>query len=336
MIRVTIKELEGLTQATFDIYNESGRLVLPKGSSLSPGKILQLSYFKIYRKDEPVSIDNSNVSAVNKAEKDKQDSDDTNITSEIETNSKKVVEEIPETPKEFDSKISEKVRVSILTSTRTFLNDVFNGKTPDLAVCELASENLVKEVTTKIDEVQYLGQLRVFDEYTYSHNVNVSALSVALAIKIGLSEQEIKDLALAALLHDIGKMRIPKEVLNKPGRLTDKEFEIMKLHAPLGYKVIKDELNLPFHISRVALEHQERFSGGGYPKGILGDQMSTFSQICSIADVYDALVSKRVYKPAKTSQEAIKIMLSEGSKSFNPAFLYKFTHMTSYNQLPSS
>lgn len=326
MIRVTIKELEGLTQANFDIYNESGRLVLPKGSSLSPGKILQLSYFKIYRKDEPASTSENHSKLVDPVEV-RDDIPEEPVVSQ------KISEEIPQTPKEFDTKISEKIRTSVLSSTRSFLNDVFNGKTPDVAVCELASETLVKEVTTKIDEVQYLGQLRVFDEYTYSHNVNVSALSVALGIRIGLSEQEIKDLALAALLHDIGKMRIPKEVLNKPGRLTDKEFEIMKLHAPLGYKVIKDELNLPFHISRVALEHQERFAGGGYPKGILGDQMSTFSQICAIADVYDALVSKRVYKPAKTSQEAIKIMLSEGSKSFNPAFLYKFTHMTSYNQL---
>lgn len=316
MIRVSIKDLEGLKILEYDLYTESGKLVFSRGMPLDPGRILQLSYAKVYRNEE--DIDTSQVE-----EKPVMESEE--VTAILEE------DRILETPSDFDSKISEEVRVEVLTSTRSFIKDIESGMTPDMAICVVASDKLVKEVANKIEEVDYLGQLRMFDEYTYSHNVNVSALSVALGLKIGLSQSQIKILALATLLHDIGKIRIPKEILNKPGRLTDQEFAIMKLHAPLGYKIIKDELRLPFEISRVALEHQERYSGSGYPKGIKGNEIGQFSQICAIADVYDALCSKRVYKPERTSSEAIKIMLSEGSKSFNPGLLYKFIHLCNYS-----
>lgn len=319
MIRVNIKDLENKKVLEFDLYNERGRVVCSSGTDLTPGKILQLTHIKLFRQKEVVA----EIKPVYHAE--------VKVDTVVEIKPKPKIEPILESPPDFDSVIDEKVRTQILTSTRGFLTDIESGKTPDLAVCELISDNLVEEVTNKIEEVDYLGQLRMFDEYTYSHNVNVSALSVALGMKIGIKKDQIKDLALATLLHDIGKMRIPKEVLNKPGKLTDKEFEIMKLHTVLGYKIIKEELKLPMEIARVALEHQEKFSGTGYPRRKKGDEVSVFSQICSIADVYDAICSKRVYKPAKTSQDAIKIMLNDGSNSFNPGLLYKFIHLCNYS-----
>lgn len=315
MIKVNIKDLESKKVLEFDLYNERGRMICPGGTDLTPGKILQLTHIKLFRKV------NDSVVEIN-VEEPISEPDIIVVTENVE---------VQKPPLGFDSKIDEDVRHEILISTREFLNDIQSGKTPDRAICEVVSDTLVKEVTDKIEEVDYLGQLRMFDEYTYSHNVNVSALSVALGMKIGIKKDKIKDLALSTLLHDIGKMRIPKEILNKPGKLTDKEFEIIKLHTILGFKIITEELKLPFEIARVALEHQERFSGMGYPKRIKGDEIGQFSQICAIADVYDALCSSRVYKPAKTSQEAIKIMLGEGSKSFNPGLLYKFIHLCNYS-----
>lgn len=316
MIKVNVKDLEGVKILEYDLYTENGRLIFPRGTEMTPGKVLQLSYVRLYRKEE------EGETAPTAPEPEQPKIEPVIV----------VKDQIPEDPPDFDTKISREVKVELLSSTREFLKDIETGKSPDLAVCELTRDKLVEEVANKVDQVDYLGQLRMFDEYTYSHNVNVSALSVALGLKVGLKPHHIKDLALATLLHDIGKMRIPKEILNKPGRLTDQEFAVMKLHAPLGHKIIKDELKLPFDISRVALEHQERYSGTGYPKGIKGDEIGLYSQICAIADVYDALCSKRVYKPERTSQEAIKIMLSEGSKSFNPGLLYKFIHMCNYSE----
>jgi HD-GYP domain-containing protein (c-di-GMP phosphodiesterase class II) len=321
LIRVNIKELEGKKIVEYDLYTENGKLVCPRGTPLTPGKILQLSYVKLYREKDSALVAAGSV----------QPSAPTSPPLPPLPPVVEAIDEILEEPPDFDSKIDEAIKREVLTSTRGFLKDIETGKSPDLAICEVTRDKLVEEVASKVEEVDYLGQLRMFDEYTYSHNVNVSALSVALGIRLGLDEKQIKDLALATLLHDIGKMRIPKEVLNKPGRLTEKEFEIMKLHAPLGSKIIKDELKLSPTIYRVALEHQERYSGSGYPRAIKEDEISFFAQICAIADVYDALCSKRVYKPARTSKESIKIMLSEGSKSFNPGLLYKFIQMCNYS-----
>jgi HD-GYP domain-containing protein (c-di-GMP phosphodiesterase class II) len=317
MIRVNVKDLEGKKILEYDLYTENGRLIFHQGIELTPGKILQLSYVKIFRKEEEQPVVQVREKVVEKPAVPEQ--------SMVGT-----TDILPEPP-DWDSVMDQEVRKEMLTCTRSFLKDIECGKSPDVAVCELMRDKLVEEVADKVEQVDYLGQLRMFDEYTYSHNVNVSALSVALGMKLNLKQNQIKDLALATLLHDIGKMRIPKEVLNKPGKLTDKEFQIMKLHAPLGYKVIKDELKLPSVIYRVALEHQERFSGTGYPKGIKGDEISLYAQICAIADVYDALCSKRVYKPSRTSKESIKIMLSEGSASFNPGLLYKFIQLCNYS-----
>ncbi len=324
MKRVNIKDIEALKYLEFDLYNERGKLICPKGTEMTPGKVLQLSYIKLFRtQDDPSTVVTTEIRPSTEESLELDD-----VVEEIVEND---INDIPEEPEDSESKIDQQVRREVLASTRGFINDIESGKTPDIAICEVTRDKLVEEVAEKIDEVDYLGQLRMFDEYTYSHNVNVSALSVALGLQIGLDEKQIKDLALAALLHDIGKMKIPKEVLNKPGRLTDEEFKIMKLHAPLGAKIIKDELKLSSIIYRVALEHQERYSGSGYPRGIKMDEISLYAQICAIADVYDALCSKRVYKPARTSQESIKIMLSEGSKSFNPGLLYKFIHMCNYS-----
>lgn len=311
----------------YDLYTETGRLVCSKGTSLTPGKILQLSYAKLYRKEGEVS------EPIPESKPELLPQEPIVAAAPLPPPPQPMLsQEILEEPPDWDSVIDKEVRREVLTSTREFLNEIQSGKTPDLVVCQVVSDKLVEEVASRVEEVDYLGQLRMFDEYTYSHNVNVSALSVALGIKIGMKPSAVKDLALATLLHDIGKMRIPKEILNKPGRLTDKEFEIMKFHTKLGYQVIREELKLPHEIARVALEHQERFSGSGYPNRLKGDEISQFSQICAIADVYDAISSKRVYKPARTSKETIKIMLSEGSKSFNPSLLYKFIHLCNYSE----
>lgn len=318
MIRVNVKELEGKKVLEYDLYTDKGKLICPRGTQLTPGKILQLSYTKLFRQTEE---------GVPQPEPEKIEPKPVHVTVVKEPRNTEILEE----PADWDSVIDKNVKVTVLKSTREFLSDIEEGKSPDVAMCEVVRDKLVAEVAEKVEQVDYLGQLRMFDEYTYSHNVNVSALSVALAMKIGMKQNDVKDLALATLLHDIGKMRIPKEVLNKPGRLTDKEFQIMKLHTQLGFQVIKEELKLPYKISRVALEHQERFSGSGYPKNLKGDEIGLFSQICAIADVYDAISSKRVYKPARTSKETIKIMLSEGSASFNPSLLYKFVHMCNYS-----
>lgn len=211
-----------------------------------------------------------------------------------------------------------------------FMKRLQKGATPDIALCEVARDKLISEVTSKVDQIQYLSQVRVRDEFTYSHILDVTALSIALAVKVGFSKQEVKEVALAAILHDLGKLMIPRSIMFKPGRLNEKEFEVMQLHPGLGYKLITETLGLPVHIARPALEHQEMYGGGGYPLGLKGDEIHPYSHLVKIADVYDALTSKRPYKESIPSSKAIKIMLSEGEKSFHPEYLAQFVALSNY------
>ena len=212
-----------------------------------------------------------------------------------------------------------------------FMRRIKRGATPDIALCEVARDKLISEVTHKVDQIQYISQVRVRDEFTYSHILDVTALSIALAIKVGFTPEEVREVALAALLHDLGKLLIPRDIMFKPSRLSEKEFKVMQLHPELGYNIIKDVLRLPEQIAKPALEHQEMYEGGGYPQGLSANQIHPYSHLVKIADVYDALTSKRPYKESIPSFKAVKIMLSEGAKSFHPEYLEHFIRLCNYH-----
>ncbi|MDD3150119.1 MAG: HD-GYP domain-containing protein [Candidatus Gastranaerophilales bacterium] len=282
-------ELIGFESLDFDLFDGNNKKIYHNGTSLTPDFLMKLNFKKIYK----------------------------NITNST----------ADDFEPEFESLISQTATEELIKNTRKIIQRTYDGKSPDTSICERARDTIVEEVGEKLEKIECIGQLRVYDEYTFSHTVNVSSMCSALAFQLGYSEKDIKDLALGALLHDIGKMRIPKQVLNKPGPLDDDEFQLIKSHTIHGYNIIKQEMNLPERIARVALEHQEKFGGGGYPNRLKQNEISAFAQIAAIADVYDALVSKRVYKNPIPSSKAIKIMMEEGSKAFNPRMLYKFIYL---------
>jgi len=154
-----------------------------------------------------------------------------------------------------------------------------------------------------------IQDLRVTDEYTYQHSVDVGVLAAQLAKSLGMPPKWISEAAQAGVLHDIGKRRVPPEILNKPGKLTDEEFRIMKLHPVFA----EEDLHLIKGVSQAAkagaYEHHEKLDGTGYPRGLKGSGISRIAQILAIADIYDALTSKRVYKPGMSSARAVRIMM---------------------------
>jgi HD-GYP domain-containing protein (c-di-GMP phosphodiesterase class II) len=329
VIPVLVKELENLKHLPYDIFNKGGRLIFRSGELITPGKLLQLRYIEIYRKPEAVQ----KPQPLPEKEKHVETTDQPGVVVPVlkkklafSPNNERINEINPESAMKPES------QVTIKNSMHKIVDAVGLGTQPDPVVYNGARDKIVAEVLGTVDQVSHLNQLRVFDDYDYSHGVNVAILSVMLGIKMNIASTMLKNLALGALLHDVGKTRIPKQILYKPGPLTDKEYEIVKLHAPLGYKIIKDEMGLPEEIAKPALEHQEKFDGTGYPRGISGEAIGTFSQIVSVCDVYDALVSTKVYSNPKPSQDAIKIMLNYGSKWFNPTVLYKFSHMTTFTE----
>ncbi|EAX46325.1 metal dependent phosphohydrolase [Thermosinus carboxydivorans Nor1] len=164
------------------------------------------------------------------------------------------------------------------------------------------------------------------DEATGKHSLRVRDLAVALGREMGLTARELDKLAVAAILHDIGKIGIPENILNKPGRLTEEEYAIIKRHTIIGYNILKN-IHLPEDIARNILYHHEWYDGNGYPAGLQGEQIPLASRIICVADVYEALTADRVYRPRLDIRQALQFMQQEKGRMFDPVVLDAFFRM---------
>ena len=162
-----------------------------------------------------------------------------------------------------------------------------------------------------------IGLLEIKDSYTASHSKQVRKYSIAIAQMLGLAENEIRDIAFAATLHDIGKIGVSRTILNKPGKLTPQEFALIKQHPVVADEVLKniEELN---YIRKIIRHHHERFDGTGYPDGLSGEEIMLASRIVSVADSFDAMTSDRPYRKALDYRVAIDILVNEKGKQFDP------------------
>lgn len=155
------------------------------------------------------------------------------------------------------------------------------------------------------------------DIYTSGHQQNVSKLCVAIAHELNFSKFRTEGLRIAALLHDVGKVGIPSEILNRPTRLNPSERKIIELHPKLGANILK-QIPSPWELDRFAYEHHERMDGSGYPNGLVGEEISLEARIIGVADTIDSIVNHRPYKPAQDLNEAIHILKAERGKKFDP------------------
>jgi len=169
-----------------------------------------------------------------------------------------------------------------------------------------------------------INRLKNVDEYTFQHSVSVCVLLVTFAKHREMPDDTIEALGIGGFLHDIGKMKVPLEILNKKGRFNDAEFSIMKDHVPLGERIIKPLSGVPEIAMLVVSEHHERFQGGGYPRDLKDDAVSQYGQMASIVDVYDALTSNRCYHKGREPGEALRIMYDMRGSHFNPSLLDDF------------
>lgn len=179
----------------------------------------------------------------------------------------------------------------------------------DIDGSHTVAKKMVDEILTKGAVSLDLTDLRSYDDYTYAHSVNVAVFSCVIGMGMGLSENDLNSLVMAGLLHDLGKLQIPSEILNKPGRLTQEEYQIMKSHATLSYELISERWDISAHIKTAVLFHHENVDGSGYPQGIDGSEQSLFTKILHVADVYDALISKRPYKNPYSPYEATEYLM---------------------------
>ncbi|WP_425059025.1 hypothetical protein SCACP_36750 [Sporomusa carbonis] len=161
------------------------------------------------------------------------------------------------------------------------------------------------------DVVHIIDMVKIKSEHTYRHCVNVGIISAIIGNWLDYSGNEIRNLILAGLLHDIGKAIIPLEILNKPSKLNDEEMLTMRRHSTLSYNFLSDFNSISWSIKVGALQHHERLDGSGYPVGLEDEDIHEFAKIIAIADTYDAITSDRVYRPRKAPTEALKIIQDE-------------------------
>ncbi|MFZ2321793.1 MAG: HD-GYP domain-containing protein [Pseudomonas sp.] len=187
---------------------------------------------------------------------------------------------------------------------------------------------LVEEISASVlrhpNALISLARLKNSDEYTYMHSVAVCALMIALARQLGLAEEQVREAGMAGLLHDIGKMMIPDDILNKPGKLTDSEFDTVRSHPLAGGKILMDSQQVSAMVLDVCLHHHEKVDGSGYPHRLKGDQISLFAKMGAVCDVYDAITSDRPYKNGWDPAESIRKMAEWCKGHFDDAVFKAF------------
>lgn len=312
MRRVIALELVGLKKLDCDLYDENGNVVYQKYTEFTPEIFMMLTHSKVYKRDEEQLIESTEA---------------TEIIPPLNFDKDSVMPEPKAVKKEYESSLSLSKKELLVKGAKELLKGVYDKEPVKIQTCIDVTEIILNEVYDKFSKITSIGQLRIYDYYTFSHSINVAILSAIIGRELGFNYKKLKDLTFSAFLHDVGKMQVPTEILYKPGVLTQDEMQAVKKHVEYGYDFILSELKLPDEIAKVALLHHERWEGQGYPYGLKGDQIPEFAQIVGIADVYDALVSEKVYKSSVESIEAMKIMLTEESRSFNPEMLNAFIYM---------
>ena len=190
-------------------------------------------------------------------------------------------------------------------------------------------ESLSDEIINTQKEIIYtMGEIaETRSKETGNHVKRVAEYSKLIALKLGINEQEAEMLKLASPMHDIGKVGIPDNILNKPGKLTPEEFEIMKTHAQLGFDMLKHSSKAILQIAAiVSNEHHEKYNGKGYPRGLKGEDIHIFARITAVADVFDALGSDRIYKKAWEDEKIFELFNSEKGEHFDPKVIEAFFH----------
>lgn len=189
------------------------------------------------------------------------------------------------------------------------------------------AEAIVEAVLDREEFLQDVMEIKSYDDYTYCHSLNVCILSTLIASELCITRNRLEDLALCALMHDLGKIDIPIEIINKEGPVTAAEYEIIKTHPEKGVEHLRKCYNISHEVLQGILGHHERFDGSGYPYGTKGKSISLFARILSVADVYDALTSRRSYRKAWHPNEALEFIIAGADTQFDFDIVKVFMHL---------
>lgn len=204
------------------------------------------------------------------------------------------------------------------------LDDVRGGRNLDVPRAREIVGRMAESIIRNPDAMVWLAQLRKKHEYTATHSLRVSVLAMTLGRHLGYDREKLDILGIGSLLHDIGKIKVPNELLDKPESLTKEEFDIMKTHVPEGLKLLEGQRGIPAAALEVVGRHHERYSGNGYLFGLSGDTIGEFGLISAIVDTYDAITSDRAYHMSLSAAEALKIIYEGRERAYHPWLVEQF------------
>ncbi len=306
-IRVRVNKLIPDMKVAEDVYTPKGLMIIPKGTVLDEKHIFRIKLYQILN----VLIENEDESKLIPP---------STIESYFEG-------EITQNFKEFKERYQ--VHHDL---TEKKLNEIFEGEPINEDDLVEVSTVLVDSLRTQSELFNYLYYLKEEDDYTYTHCLNVSVLANVFARWLKLPPEEVKELTLTGLLHDLGKLKIERNILNKPGKLTDDEFEIIKQHSTFGYHALKDQ-NVSNAVKNGVLFHHEKLDGSGYPLGLKASKIPLYARIISIVDIYDAMTSKRTYHDKFSPFKVIKMFEEECYGLLDTKLLFVFLENIAHNYL---
>ena len=231
------------------------------------------------------------------------------IESNVEA-SPETLQKIEQLKKEDRSKIqlTESVRKRVAEGMQFMFSNPRSEGFMDTA--NSISGELMKAITENDAIAVDIDMLKVSDAYTFKHSEDVASISMIIAKQSGMSEKDVYQIGVAGLLHDLGKSEIPNEILNKPARLTEEEFALMKKHPVLGYNLLKEKPDITSEVLLGVLQHHEKTDGSGYPLGLNFERICPYARIIAVADIYDALVTERPYKKGFSPRDAVEMIMA--------------------------
>ncbi len=270
MRRININDLKPDMQVARNIFNSDGRVLLNAGVILTPAYIDRLRSLGIL--------------------------------------SVYIVDDIFGDTDNMEDIVSEQTR----NETARLIKDSFKLLEQDrkinVRMVQKVVNNLIDELLCNCNVLINLSDIRSYDDYTFAHSVNVCILSIMTGISMGYNDLKLKELGMGALLHDIGKVKLGKELLNKTDDLSREEYELVKQHPQYGFDILRKYEDISLLSSHIAFQHHERWDGNGYPRGLAGESIHEYARIVSVADVYDALMADRPYRAPYSVNQAITII----------------------------
>lgn len=318
---LTSQAVPGMVVAE-DIYTFNNQMILGRGSKLTNRTITRLKFYSI--NDFNIVVD-----------------DEADAAKEAPAPEKKVrAYAVPRIEKSFESlgeyikkapefkKFNQDYEASITAFENTLKNFAANKAAPlDTNELLLEAESILYNRRNNMHLLHMLHNMRNYQDETYAHSLSVALICNAMGNWLKLSPDDIRALTLAGLLHDIGKLFMPKKLLKKNSALTEAEFSMIKTHPRKGYNALRSQ-NIDERIKQAVLMHHERCDGSGYPSNMTGDRIGDFAKIVAIADTYDAMTSPRIYRSPLCPFEAISLFQSEGLNQFDPQYLLTFMEGT--------